>query len=128
MGFFADFPTLSYTLASEIPSYWQSTHAQGMDSHQNYEKKSKSSSYNPQHAKPFSVQVWETELFVLTPCMTAKVNGESYCLVLNQTGTQHETHIVRNITLRLGKNSSLVSIGPRLNKIQPLKNLKIYKR
>ena len=74
-------------------------------------KKSKSSSYNPQLTKTFSFQVWETELFVFTPCVTAKVNGEGYCLVSNRTGSQHETHIVRNNTLRLGKNSSLVLTG-----------------
>ena len=28
-----DFPSLSYTPTSEIPSYWQNNHAQGMDSH-----------------------------------------------------------------------------------------------
>ena len=41
---------------------------------------------------------------------------------------EHKTHIVRNSTLRLQKFWSLVLIGSILNKIQPLKNLKIYKR
>ena len=38
---------------------------------------------------------------------------------------QHETHIVRKSTLRSGKISRLVSMGPISNKIQLFKNLTI---
>ena len=37
---------------------------------------------------------------------------------------QQKTHIVRKS--RLGKFSSLAFIGPRLNRVQPFKNSKIY--
>ena len=60
-----------------------------------------------------------------------------HCLVSIETGwvrvgllwdKQHETHILRQSTLRLWKIWSLVSIGTILNKIQLLTNMKIYKR